>query len=773
MKSTLYIALAFLITIVFIPEPLHADMFEKYGLRPGVLIVADGSRATFDKAREIAVRGGARGLLLLPPKAIFGRFPEGMGSGDFAGLSVTFAESAREVAPDEAGETYRAISGLFNESHFLRETLTYDPGPIDHGPLIVPYEEISDDLKGRIPRMTGSSMEIVDRGIQQNSEFMMGTVTINVVLPETFQGGSETWQNEEIENMLRDLLLGLSQYQQHAHWVDLAFLVNMPDEFKRVVVQSEPIENDMNTDAIWIMQALESLGYGGSGYHSVLETAHLFNNDERSKWNTDWVFTAFVADASENECWQGPQGNYSAYAYLGGPYIVIPYPACGYGTGIGFSKVFIHEMSHIFWALDEYEEARSLCSERSGYLNVRNGNSFFNDCGEGMACIMDRGLQPEPLPICMYTLGQVGLADDNGNSIPDLYELAPYIAIQSKGTTDTTFTGVFDVKLNIINDAVENRNPVQENSGLPMIDYAPPIKRGWWWINNGLAEDFSSVTIPGNLSHVQVWMIEREGLTPGENEVHFVVENVAGLRGEISHTIYFIGVRYFSNSVTPGDGCFDIEWLTGDELFGADFEITRKDLTVGTPFEFVAQIDGDDYDSWSEESRKKHFQYTDHDIVSGREYIYRISASFEFPPGDPNARVLQYTTRDMYEIARIPVPSGKIISNVLPNPTNNGRISFTIDVPETVINPSGSKAASAPKQPGAPLWNERTQVDIKIYNVRGQKVRDLYSRLLYAEKYTKTWDGLDDRGKPVSPGVYFLRVSAGETTEVKKVVVLR
>jgi hypothetical protein len=63
--------------------------------------------------------------------------------------------------------------------------------------------------------------------------------------------------------------------------------------------------------------------------------------------------------------------------------------------------------------------------------------------------------------------------------------------------------------------------------------------------------------------------------------------------------------------------------------------------------------------------------------------------------------------------------------------------------------------------------------EIKIYNIKGQLVRELgfnISDLGFGEAF---WDGKNDNGKLVSSGIYFYKLTSGEKTIVKKMVLMR
>jgi hypothetical protein len=67
----------------------------------------------------------------------------------------------------------------------------------------------------------------------------------------------------------------------------------------------------------------------------------------------------------------------------------------------------------------------------------------------------------------------------------------------------------------------------------------------------------------------------------------------------------------------------------------------------------------------------------------------------------------------------------------------------------------------------------QTRVGITVYNVRGQKVRTLVNASVPAGKYLATWDCRSDRGREVSPGVYFYSMRTDSYSSVKKMVVFR
>jgi hypothetical protein len=68
---------------------------------------------------------------------------------------------------------------------------------------------------------------------------------------------------------------------------------------------------------------------------------------------------------------------------------------------------------------------------------------------------------------------------------------------------------------------------------------------------------------------------------------------------------------------------------------------------------------------------------------------------------------------------------------------------------------------------------ESADVNLHIYNVVGQVVRTLVSERQSAGRYRVQWSGMDDRGVPVSSGIYFYEIRAGKNKQVLKLMLLK
>jgi hypothetical protein len=64
-------------------------------------------------------------------------------------------------------------------------------------------------------------------------------------------------------------------------------------------------------------------------------------------------------------------------------------------------------------------------------------------------------------------------------------------------------------------------------------------------------------------------------------------------------------------------------------------------------------------------------------------------------------------------------------------------------------------------------------VELSIWNLAGQRVRQLVHTQQARGRYTVVWDGTDDDGRPVATGMYLCEVRAGAFRSVRKMVLLK
>jgi flagellar hook assembly protein FlgD len=64
-------------------------------------------------------------------------------------------------------------------------------------------------------------------------------------------------------------------------------------------------------------------------------------------------------------------------------------------------------------------------------------------------------------------------------------------------------------------------------------------------------------------------------------------------------------------------------------------------------------------------------------------------------------------------------------------------------------------------------------VSLRVYDVSGRLVRVIVEGKRSARHYREAWDGKDENGVAVASGVYFYRLTGGNYTHTRKMVLLR
>lgn len=67
----------------------------------------------------------------------------------------------------------------------------------------------------------------------------------------------------------------------------------------------------------------------------------------------------------------------------------------------------------------------------------------------------------------------------------------------------------------------------------------------------------------------------------------------------------------------------------------------------------------------------------------------------------------------------------------------------------------------------------RSEVELTIFNIVGQKVATLQQGLQSAGEHTVVWDGSNESGNAVASGIYFYRIKAGDNVQSRKMLLLK
>jgi hypothetical protein len=254
-----------------------------------------------------------------------------------------------------------------------------------------------------------------DPGYFDLSEFMIGSVALGIIFLESdgsIDPSTEDWTS--LEKTVALGALGISGgYQAWINWFISEGLnyhsLNFYTEEHTVSISYEPIIHpsaitDDTWEKLYVAEAMSKLGYTSGDW---MQRVRDYNNYIRDTKGTDWAYTVFLVDNSNDADGLFSDG-YHAYAYLGGPFTVCPHIIPG-GSPPYLREVFAHETGHIFYATDENNGQ----PEYSGYLNAPDV--------ENSGCLMDN------LALCLSsgTKEQVGWKDTDSNQKADILDTFP------------------------------------------------------------------------------------------------------------------------------------------------------------------------------------------------------------------------------------------------------------------------------------------------------------------------------------------------------------
>ncbi|RPJ49324.1 MAG: hypothetical protein EHM19_00510 [Candidatus Latescibacterota bacterium] len=262
-------------------------------------------------------------------------------------------------------------------------------------------------------------------GFFDTSEFMLGTVAIALLLPESngaIDPSTENWTQAEIDSVVAEIQEGVPFWIDHAPGGNLSFVYRFEDP---VSIPYEAISRpafSAKEESLWVRAVFDTLGYGSG---DTWYRARSYLNDLRDSLATDWAVAIFVADSKADADGRFSNGIYG-FSYYGGPYLVMTYDNNTWGIG-NMHAVAAHEIAHSFYALDEYYSAHKPCHLAAGYELVPNQNSDYGTCFLDENCIMRAGMAGafDSSLACVYTRGQVGLGDTDEDGIANILDTYP------------------------------------------------------------------------------------------------------------------------------------------------------------------------------------------------------------------------------------------------------------------------------------------------------------------------------------------------------------
>ncbi len=446
---------------------------------------------------------GGRIIHIFPPSAFVADVP--------AGASISFPSDIshppqlliydREIdidtlnsLPNHVHHAVHAWNSLLAPSTPAGTSQTLNSLPLEHDPsrnamVAPPPQNISQALTASDPTP----------GYAETSEFLIGRVAVGIVLPESdgsIDPSNEDWSADERALVISEITTALDWWAAQEPAANLTFVYD-DSAATPIPTSYEPISRKYSDQSLWIKQVMGEKGYTESSYFDQVRS---YNNDLRQTHGTDWAFTIFVVDSSNDADNRFADG-YFAYAYLGGPFMVMTYGNNGYGPS-NMDAVAAHEIGHIFHALDQYTSASQPCTRQSGYLGVENQNSQYGECASDQPSIMRGQVSPYTNgDIDEYARAQIGWRDSDGDGILDPVDTTISLS-HAEIITDGQVSNVLTVTGNLRDDPYPS--PLRRSMTINTITRIEYQVDGETWVDvpatdgafDGYSEDFTFTTPP-------------------------------------------------------------------------------------------------------------------------------------------------------------------------------------------------------------------------------------------------------------------------------------
>ena len=242
---------------------------------------------------------------------------------------------------------------------------------------------------------------------------MLGNAGACVFAPEStgaIDPSTEDWTEARYNTVLSEIVAGLTWWSNHAadNGKTLNFGVYHYGWNSDVNKTSyEPINRPSSDQCLWINEIMENAGYYSGS--DCLANVDNFNTAMQGAFNKDSFFSIFVVDSYNDSDGTFTDG-YFAYAYLGGPFLVMTYDNDGWGIDY-MDRVLAHEVGHIYHACDEYYSPGYAECECTCWGNpwMTDNDNCEDNCGADEVCLMRDGYSQAT---CYWTKGQIGWYTD-------------------------------------------------------------------------------------------------------------------------------------------------------------------------------------------------------------------------------------------------------------------------------------------------------------------------------------------------------------------------
>lgn len=266
------------------------------------------------------------------------------------------------------------------------------------------------------------------------AEFMLGTVIVTPVFLEsngTLDTSTEDWTAAEITATKQKVVDGMNWWvdtlanQGSRHGLQFEFDFQFADQ--PFQTKYEPISRISDDFELYVDEFLHAQGFGTSALS--IEDIHGFNDAQREAFGTNWAVTVFVVDSSNDADGEfAPGGLFNRAFAIPNRFMIVPSERP--------TRIFTHEVAHIFWAWDEYTGSNS-ANQRRGYYDSPNSNSVE---GNVPGFVQEDSIMAAGTPhfnafanntSAASTLAVIGWQDSDGNGVFDVLDVPHELAISA------------------------------------------------------------------------------------------------------------------------------------------------------------------------------------------------------------------------------------------------------------------------------------------------------------------------------------------------------
>ena|GEM_PF-2657563 len=218
-------------------------------------------------------------------------------------------------------------------------------------------------------------------------------------------------------------------------------------------------------------------------------------------------------------------------------------------------------------------------------------------------------------------------------------------------------------------------------------------------------------------------------------------------------------------------GNFKKPWKEGEEAVliveatkngKPHYDIIDYKLDDGVDIQELREIELKPFTTIVSGESRVYWNMTDSDMIVGYS-LYQNG-------GRLNEKILTksgYSIQDDVDLKLVIVGGHETVygsKGIQSSPKESVPISYTFDLKPNPFMKQTQLDYALPNQ---------ASVEIVIYDVAGRKVKTLISEIHSSGYYSTTWNGVDDKGRRIPSGVYFIRFEAGEFRTQDKILLVK